>query len=375
MPPISTIGLGLRWDSSEIRVPMPPARITAFIAAAVATPFADAGLASYGGGRKGAAPHEATAARVLALRRLREESRVTPITIGVPVYNGADLLDESLACLARQTFRDFKVLIFDNASTDGTAEIARAWAARDGRFHHVRRPENVGGVANFCDALLAAESPWFLWRADDDLSADNYLETLYALATRSPGCTLAVATVLSHDLDGGRRRLWPPPERADAATVSGRMRMLLGCHPSWFYGLWRREALLDAYRQVCAHYPFAFAADHLTLYGAIIDGAVRTTTETTFIQRARRIASTPRRQTRAPFSLMIQTRRLFRGELRRIRAERNLSLSLRAALIAIEPLYLHRTLPSLLKVARTGLREALGISRPRGVGWHFERNR
>jgi len=41
---------------------------------------------------------------------------MVPITIGVPVYNGADLLDESLACLARQTFRDFKVLMLDAAS-------------------------------------------------------------------------------------------------------------------------------------------------------------------------------------------------------------------------------------------------------------------
>lgn len=299
---------------------------------------------------------------------------MVPITIGVPVYNGADLLDEALACLAAQTFGDFEVLIFDNASTDATPEIAQAWAARDGRFRHVRQPKNVGGMANFRDALLAAESPWFLWRADDDLSADNYLEVLHKLATGLPGCKLAVATVQSRDLDGGRQRLWPPPERANAASVGGRMRMLLDCHPSWFYGLWRREALLDAYLPVCAHYPFAFAADHLTLYGAIIEGAVGMTTDTTFIQRARRTASTPRRQTRTPFSLMVQSRGLFLRELRRIRAERDLSISLRAALIAIEPLYLHRTLPSLLKVARTGLRDALGISRPRSVGRHFERN-
>jgi len=48
---------------------------------------------------------------------------MVPITIGVPVYNGADLIEESLACLARQSFGDFKALIFDNASTDGTSEI------------------------------------------------------------------------------------------------------------------------------------------------------------------------------------------------------------------------------------------------------------
>ena len=51
-----------------------------------------------------------------------------------------------------------------------------------------------------------------------------------------------------------------------------------------------------------------------------------------------------------------------------------MSASLRAALVASEPFYLQRTLPSLLKMARTGVRELLGIS---GPGWkpgrYFER--
>jgi hypothetical protein len=150
--------------------------------------------------------------------------------------------------------------------------------------------------------------------------------------------------------------------------------MLLDCHPSWFYGLWDRETIVNAFLPVCANYPFAFASDHLTLYGPIIDGSVRTTTKTEFIQRARRTAATPRRQTRMPFSLMVETRRAFRAELRRMRAERALSLPLRAALFASEPLYLRHTLPTLLKMARTGMRELLGIAGPRGAGRHFERN-
>ncbi|MGD1038773.1 MAG: glycosyltransferase family 2 protein [Roseiarcus sp.] len=300
---------------------------------------------------------------------------MVPITIGVPVYNGADLLDESLACLARQTFRDFKVLIFDNASTDGTAEIARGWAARDARFHHVRQPRNVGIVANFSAALLAAESPWFLWRAHDDLSADDYVETLHRLATGSPGCKLAVSTILCCDLDGGRRSLTPPPEIRDGAAVSDRVRALLGYHPGWVYGLWDRETLLKAYLPIFTDFPNAFASDHLTLYGPIIDGVVRTTTKTEFILRRRGTAATPRRQTRTPFSLMVETRRAFRAELRRMRSERRLSLPLRAALFASEPLYLRHTLPTLLKMARTGMRELLGVAGPRGMGRHFERNR
>ncbi|THD47998.1 MAG: glycosyltransferase family 2 protein [Bradyrhizobium sp.] len=297
------------------------------------------------------------------------------VTICVPTFQGERLLDECLSCLARQTFEDFVVNVCDNGSTDATPEIAAAWARRDKRFTHVRRESNVGLVANYRDALQACQTPWFMWRADDDLSADNYVEALVRLATNSPGCKLAASTVLSCDLDGGRRRLNRPPAIRDPASVSGRMRMLFGYHYGWFYGLWDRETILNVYLPICANFPFAFAADQLTLYGPIIDGIVRTTEETEFIQRARRTAATPRRGTRMPFSLMAETRSAYRRELRRIRSERHLPGALRAALVASEPFYLERTVPSLAKMARTKLRESLGLAGRNQVGRHFERGK
>jgi len=302
--------------------------------------------------------------------RAAVNSVIVPITIGVPVFNGADLLDECLSCLARQTFRDFKVLIFDNASTDATPEIAQDWVTRDSRFHYIRQPSNVGLVANFRDSLRAAESPWFMWRANDDLSSDNYLETLYRLATQSPGCKLAVSTVANHYLDGGLRRLAVPPKTSDPTGVQGRIRTLLGFHSGWYHGLWDRQALLDAFIPVSVNVPFAFSHDTLVLYSAIVDAGVRATDQTTFIKRAHRIAATPR-QSRMPFELMVSTRRLFRAELRRIRKERQLSAPLRIALFVTEPLYLNRALPSLLKMARTKAREVLGIAGNRAAGRHF----
>jgi glycosyltransferase involved in cell wall biosynthesis len=299
---------------------------------------------------------------------------MVPITIGVPVYNGADLLDECLSCLARQTFRDFKVLIYDNASTDGTPEIARAWEERDPRFHHIRQPSNIPVLANFRESLHAAKSPWFMWRADDDLSSDDFLETLYRLATQSPGCKLAVSNLLTRDLDDGRRRLTEAPRISNPESVGGRVRTLISFSRGWFYGLWDRKTLLNAFIPVSESFPFAYAVDTLTLYGPSIDGTVRTTQQATFIKRARRTAATPR-QSRMPFELMASTRRLFRAELRRVRAERELSPSLRIALAVSEPVYLNRALPSLLKMARTKAREALGIAGNRSPGRHFGPNR
>jgi glycosyltransferase involved in cell wall biosynthesis len=300
---------------------------------------------------------------------------MVPLTIGVPVYNGADLIDESLACLARQTFRDFRVLIYDNASTDGADEKARAWTARDSRFEYFRQSTNIGGIPNFRDVLLAADSPWFMWRADDDLSDDDYVETLYRLATTSPGCKLAVSTIVLSDLDGGRRKVAPPPEGCDPATLRGRLRALLEYPASWFYGLWDREAAVRAFVPVCERYPFAFAADHVTLYGPVIDGAYRTTTDTNFLARIRRTAETPRRRTRTPFAVMWEVRKAFRAELARMRAERSLSLAEKAALLAWEPAYLRHVLPSYTKMARTGLRELLGIAGQRSTTWHVQRHK
>ena len=52
------------------------------------------------------------------------------VTVGVPVYNGADFLEKSLACLRDQTYRDIEVLIFDNCSEDATGEIAQTLLRR-----------------------------------------------------------------------------------------------------------------------------------------------------------------------------------------------------------------------------------------------------
>jgi glycosyltransferase involved in cell wall biosynthesis len=299
---------------------------------------------------------------------------MTAITIGVPVYNGAEFLEGSLACLARQTFHDFKVLIFDNASTDGTAAIARAWASRDSRFHYIRQPTNVGGMNNERDSLLAADTKWFMWRADDDLSDDNYVQALYALATSSPGCTLAAATGVLTDWDLTPQRVVEPPANLDPASLGGRIRGLLASGPPWYYGLWDRETLRAALLGVLENFPYPYASDHLTLYGPIIDGGLRTTSVTRIIMRTRRAPAAKRQGGRTPFKVMWEIRRGFVRNLRRIRSERELSPGLRLALLLVEPYYVRHRLTSWTKLLRRGLRDALGQSGQQGTSWHVRRN-
>ena len=66
------------------------------------------------------------------------------LSIGLPVYNGEDYLAESLEAMLGQTYEDFELIISDNASTDGTADICRRYAKQDSRIRYIRQPRNLG---------------------------------------------------------------------------------------------------------------------------------------------------------------------------------------------------------------------------------------
>ncbi len=42
------------------------------------------------------------------------------VSLGLPVYNGSNFLEETLVSISEQTFADYELIISDNASTDST---------------------------------------------------------------------------------------------------------------------------------------------------------------------------------------------------------------------------------------------------------------
>tara|TARA_R110000868_G_scaffold10429_5_gene51224 strand:- start:10449 stop:11318 length:870 start_codon:yes stop_codon:yes gene_type:complete len=229
------------------------------------------------------------------------------VSVGVPVYNGADRLRASLQCLRDQTFTDFEVLIFDNDSTDETGNIAQEFAEKDSRFRYVRQSENVGPYINFIDALDAAQGKYFFWRAHDDLSALNFIEVLYKLLEDNPHAYLAASRVFNTNSDGSETFTFPVPD-TNAPTRLGRIRkMLFNAQSCWFYAFWRRDAITKIIHETHEVYPFTWASDPLMLFTPIIDEAIVTTNETTFTQLTR---DRPAR-VRASTSVMIPARRAY----------------------------------------------------------------
>jgi glycosyltransferase involved in cell wall biosynthesis len=108
------------------------------------------------------------------------------VSIGLPVFNGENYLVEALGSLLAQTFGDFELLISDNASTDGTQEICRRYAACDARIHYSRQPKNLGAAANYNLVYASAAGEYFKWAAHDDVCAPEYLERCVATLDRHP---------------------------------------------------------------------------------------------------------------------------------------------------------------------------------------------
>lgn len=122
------------------------------------------------------------------------------VSIGMPVYNGERYIKEALNSLLAQSFKDFELIISDNASTDDTGSICREYANRDARIRYVRQSENKGAVANFQFVLDEAKGTYFMWAAHDDVWDTRWIETLLTTAESCP--CLAYGFVQSIDRNG-----------------------------------------------------------------------------------------------------------------------------------------------------------------------------
>ncbi|WP_214401530.1 glycosyltransferase family 2 protein [Pseudonocardia lacus] len=107
------------------------------------------------------------------------------LSIGLPVYNGEEYLAEALDSLLGQTYRDFELIISDNASTDGTADLCRHYAA-DPRIRYLRQPRNIGCAGNHNVVFEVARGELFKWASDDDLYGRDLLRRCIAVLDENP---------------------------------------------------------------------------------------------------------------------------------------------------------------------------------------------
>jgi len=129
-------------------------------------------------------------------------NKKTPtVTLGMPVYNGENYLENTLDSILAQTYTDFELIITDNASTDRTQEICEAYAARDSRIRYIRNAENLGAAPNYNLSFQLAAGKYFKWVAHDDPNAPTCIELCVQMLESHPDAILSYARTILIDED------------------------------------------------------------------------------------------------------------------------------------------------------------------------------
>lgn len=112
------------------------------------------------------------------------------VAILIPTYNYGRFIGECLASVAAQTFKDYKVFIQDNASTDDTEAVVRSWQNRLD-IEYERNAINLGITGNLAILRSKVHAKYFVRLFSDDLLEPAFLECTVAGLESHSRCNLA----------------------------------------------------------------------------------------------------------------------------------------------------------------------------------------
>jgi glycosyltransferase involved in cell wall biosynthesis len=170
------------------------------------------------------------------------------VIIGLPVYNGENYLQQALDSILAQTYDNLQVVIGDNASSDRTEEIIRAYAAKDARVLYYRHDRNIGAAPNYNFVFHKAVelgAIYFKWAAHDDVIAPRFVEACAEVLDRDPKLAMAHSRALSMEADGEIVGNFDYEIRLDGKTAADRF-MRITWTPGYFteiFGLMRVDLM------------------------------------------------------------------------------------------------------------------------------------
>jgi glycosyltransferase involved in cell wall biosynthesis len=132
-------------------------------------------------------------------------SALPHVSVCIPVYNGEQFLAETIRSVLDQTYRDFELVVLDNASTDATGRIARSFG--DPRVRVQTNETTIAQPENWRAAVRLCRAPLIKLLCADDLLHPRCLE--YQVGPMEADAGIALVAARRHMIDERSRVLVP----------------------------------------------------------------------------------------------------------------------------------------------------------------------
>ena len=213
------------------------------------------------------------------------------VSIGMPVYNGANFIRQAIDSLLVQTHQNFELIISDNGSIDETSKICLEYAAADPRVKFSQNEVNLGAVKNFTKVLDLAMTDYFMWAAHDDIWESNYISTLIEIMEKDTQIVLAFTMFDGIDEQNQKLVDYPDILNIPSDDLCQRLTNYICQHERLgkanpFYGLMRKkytqQALAATHHLLIGN---VWASDMLFIFQVLTLGRFAVSTEKLFHKR------------------------------------------------------------------------------------------
>lgn len=177
------------------------------------------------------------------------------LSIIVPVYNTEKYLDQCIHSIINQEYKNFRLILIDDGSTDSSGKICDQWAHKDRRIT-VYHKKNGGLMSAWKYGLMKSDTEYIGFVDSDDWIDSNMYSKLLQEAEKTDSDIIACGWISDYedgrdnikervefagrtfDAEGIRREVYP-------AWISGRNYKWVGITPNRWTKLFKRELLLE----------------------------------------------------------------------------------------------------------------------------------
>jgi glycosyltransferase involved in cell wall biosynthesis len=204
-----------------------------------------------------------------------ELSQQPLVTVCIGTYQCESFIERTLKGVESQTYQNFRCILSDDNSSDGTVAICDSFATRDSRFVLQAHSQNVGWISNINRMLDQDLGEYFMLISHDDEILPQCIETLMRALSNDPDGVVVYSDVeeLLPDSEERLAHQFEALKPGEARTKLAR-RIMWGKEKGWlaYHGI-VRSAKLNFARRLRSNFAGEFEADRIWVLALVSSGS------------------------------------------------------------------------------------------------------